>query len=282
MRIPVYAATLLRARSLSPRMRRVTLGGGGLAGFESTDLPDERIKLLLPQPGQARPVLPEIEGGEFRYPPRARRPISRTFTVRRFDPELVELEIDIALHDGPAAAWSQRAEPGVVVGVAGPTGGYQPALRPGRHLLVGDEAALPAIATIVERLPAEAHADALVEISDPNTRLAIESRAEVSWHWLDRPANGAPPGARLVQAVRDHASSLETAQVWAAGEAIAMRAIRRFIRDELELPRERFQVVGYWRHELSEDEAIDAHLAAVEAARAAGGGEIEVEDAGLY
>jgi NADPH-dependent ferric siderophore reductase len=282
MRYPVYAATVLGARSITPRMRRVTVGGGGLAGFTSTGLPDERIKLLLAQPGQTRPVLPEIDERGYHYPSRARRPINRTYTVRRFDPDATELEIDIALHDGPAAIWSQRVEPGEVVGIAGPSGGYEAVRSDATHLLAGDEAALPAIATIAERLPAGSRATALVEVADPSAEIAVDSRAEVSWRWLHREGNGVPPGARLVEEVRRSDRLARSAQVWAAGEAIAMRAIRRFLRDQLELPRERFQVAGYWRHELSEDEAIEAHLAAVESARAGGGSETEIEDAGIY
>jgi NADPH-dependent ferric siderophore reductase len=283
MRVPVYAATVRRARSLTPRMRRVTLGGQGLTGFTSRGLPDERVKLLLPQAGQERPVLPEINEDGYHYPPGARRPISRTFTVRRFDPEGLELEIDIARHDGSAAVWSVRARVGEVVGIAGPTGGYEPAANGGLHLIAGDEAALPAIATLLERLPAGARARVLVEVADASARLALDSRADAEVRWLDRGhAPGAPPGAVLVHAVRELPWPGEPVQVWAAGEALAMRAIRRFLRDDVGLPRERYQVVGYWRDELSEDQAIEAHLAAQEAARVAGRSEAEIEDAGLY
>lgn len=89
-------------------------------------------------------------------------------------------------------------------------------------------------------------------------------------------------GAALVRAVREATWPSEPPRVWAAGEAFAMRAIRRHLRDELGLPRERYRVVGYWRHALSEDEAIEAHLAAQDAARGAGASEEEIEDAGLY
>ena len=154
MRIPTFAVNVVGARSVTPRMRRVTLGGPVLEGFASSGLADERVKLLLPLPGQSRPVLPSIdERGYFHYPDGVERPISRTLTVRRFDAHACELDIDIALHEGRAAAWSLAAREGDEVGVAGPTGGYELATNGDSHLVAGDEAALPAIATILERLP---------------------------------------------------------------------------------------------------------------------------------
>ncbi|MQA74231.1 MAG: siderophore-interacting protein [Solirubrobacterales bacterium] len=281
MRIPVCRVVVRATRWLTPRMRRVTFGGPGLDGFASNDAADERVKLLL-SPSGGRPALPQIDERGLSYPPGAERPVSRTFTVRRFDPDAVELEIDIAHHNGRAAAWAARAQPGDEAAIAGPTGGYESAASPGCHLLAGDETALPAIATILERLPAGASAEALIEIGDRRAELELTSRADVRLRWLERNGARAPAGALLVEAMRALAWPPETPRVWAAGEALAMRAIRRHLRDELGLARDRFQVVGYWRDSLSEDEAIEAHLAAQEAARGAGASEAEVDDAGLY
>jgi NADPH-dependent ferric siderophore reductase len=281
MRIPVHPAVVRSSHALTPRMRRVTLGGEGLDGFGSRDAADERVKLLLSPSGDGGPVLPRIDERGYRYPPGAERPVSRTFTVRRYDPVAAELVIDIARHDGWAADWAARARAGEAVGIAGPTGGYGAASSEGRHLLAGDETALPAIATILERLPAAANAEVVVEIGERSAEQALTSRATVRSRWLVRDP-GAPAGARLVRALCDLEWGREPPRVWAAGEALAMRAIRRHLRDELRLARDRYQVVGYWRDSLNEDEAIEAHLAAQEAARAAGASEAEVEDAGLY
>jgi NADPH-dependent ferric siderophore reductase len=284
MRIPTVRVFVSRAESLSPRMRRVTLWGPELAGFASNGLADERVKLLLPQPGQERPVLPEPEVDEtgFRYPPGSVRPIARTLTVRRFDQDALELDLDIALHDGPAATWSVKAQPGDEVGVAGPTGGYDLSAADDHLMVLGDEAALPAIATILERLPNQASAHVLVEVGDPSGELDLPRSERAHVGWLHRDRHRVLPGGLLVDAARSWDWSLVPARVWAAGEALAMRAIRRHLRDVLGLPRERYQVVGYWRQRLSEEQAIETHLAAQSAARAAGASEDEVDDAGLY
>jgi NADPH-dependent ferric siderophore reductase len=242
-------------------MRRVTVRSPAFERFATRDLADERVKLLLPRPGQ--------------------RPLSRTLTVRRFDRRALELDLDIAVHDGAASAWSLHAREGDEIAILGATGGYE-LDGGGHHLLVGDEAALPGIATILERLAGAARADVLVEVADRSAELELETRAAARITWLHRDRHNARPGALLVGAVLGYRWPHAPVRVWAGGEALAMRAIRRHLRDELGMPRERYQVVGYWRNRLSEDQAIETHLEAQRIARAAGASEDEIDDAGLY
>lgn len=248
---PTYTATVLRAADITPRLRCVTVA---IDGFQTRDLPDERIKLTFPGP------------------------VRRTFTVRRHEGR--ELDIEFAIHDGPAVAWAYAARPGDELGVLGPSGGYEPGARGGRHLILGDESALPGIATILDRLPPDAVADVVVEVGDPAAELALGTAATARVRWVGRGA--APASARLVEAVLAFEWPEEPVAVWAAGESLAMRSIRRHLRDELALPRERLQAVGYWRDRFTEDESIEAHLAGQEKARAAGASEDEIHDAGIY
>ncbi|MDQ3760125.1 MAG: siderophore-interacting protein [Actinomycetota bacterium] len=283
MRVPTYVVPVRRGVAVSARMRRITLGGTELAGFVSTGLADERVKLLLPRPGQDRPVLPTVDEWGFHYPSGAVQPLSRTMTVRRFDPVALELDIDVALHDhGGAAAWALHTQKGDYVGIVGPTGGYRPAPEADCHVIAGDEAALPAICTIVERLPAGVHAHVFVEVENDADELTIESAADVQAVWLHRRGRVPSADGPLVRAVTGLAWPPGRVDVWAAGEALTMRALRRYLRDELRLDRDRFRVTGYWRHRLTEDKARATHLAAQDAARAAGASDNEVEDAGIY
>jgi NADPH-dependent ferric siderophore reductase len=244
-------------------MRRVTLRGAELRRFQTNGEADERVRLNLPAK----------DGG---------RPVSRTLTVRRFDPDALELDLDIALHDGPAASWSLTADVGEKVGIAGATGGYDLDGGPSRHLLVGDEAALPAIATILERLGEDARADVLLEAGDPSAELPLDTAADAEIAWLYRDGNGARPGELLVDAVLSYDWPAEPVRVWAAGESFAMRAIRRHVRDEIGVPHDLFRVVGYWRERLTEDQAIETHLEAQRVARDRGASDDEIHDAGLY
>ena len=164
MAVPSYHAVVVRTRAVTPRMQRVTVGGPGLEGFASRGVPDERVKLLLPQPGQERPALPVVDERGFGFAPGEERPTMRSFTLRRFDPATLELDLDFVTHDGHASAWARAARAGDAVGIMGPAGGYEPGAGARHHLLAGDETALPAIATILASLPAGTRADVLVEV----------------------------------------------------------------------------------------------------------------------
>lgn len=55
-RNPPRTFTVLANRSLTPHMRRITLGGAAIADFLA-DQASAYLKLLLPTPGFERPVL---------------------------------------------------------------------------------------------------------------------------------------------------------------------------------------------------------------------------------
>ncbi|MGH3586046.1 MAG: siderophore-interacting protein, partial [Pseudonocardia sp.] len=83
-------------RMLGSALLRLTLGGDGAAGFES-HAPCEHVKLIFPdEHGELR--LPEVNGLMLRWP--RPLPVSREYTVRRFDAQAGEIDIDIALHAG--------------------------------------------------------------------------------------------------------------------------------------------------------------------------------------
>lgn len=65
--------------AITPTYVRITFGGEQLAGFQSPD-PQDHFKLLLPNPGEEAPTLPEIGPDGMRYPEGAVRPVIRDYT----------------------------------------------------------------------------------------------------------------------------------------------------------------------------------------------------------
>ena len=63
----VYTAEVVATYDLSPTLRRVVLGGDGLAGYRTTGVGDEYIRLLFPAEGTTDPVLPTITDGNLDY-----------------------------------------------------------------------------------------------------------------------------------------------------------------------------------------------------------------------
>lgn len=233
-----------RSEQITPRMIRVTLGGDELAGFPGEG-PDRRVKMFFPVEGQERPAIPRASTGGPVWPAGEPRPAIRTYTVRRFDAEAGELDVDFVLHagHGPAAAWARAAAPGAWVGVSEPGGRYVPDPAAAFHVVIGDESALPAVATVLEALPPGAPAIAFLEVADAEEEQPLPGSAQIHWvHRGDREA-----GTALVEAVRDAELPAGRGQAWLAGESAAVRDLRKHLLDDRKLDRRAVYATGYWR-----------------------------------
>ena len=228
---------------LTPRMRRIVVGGPELEGFEVGE-PAASVRLLLPPPGKGSIVMPEWDGNQFKLPNGDRAPI-RTFTPRYLDTERLELTLDIVVHQGGVASeWARSAEPGLEVAVSGPGRGYTVDAAAPAYLLAGDETAIPAISQLVELLPPETPVAVHIEIADPRSGLELPShpKAEVTWHELPR---GSRPGDALVAAVE--AVGEISGVAWVAGEAASVQRIRKHLFEARGMPRSAATVRGYWK-----------------------------------
>ncbi|CAL9569336.1 putative protein [Streptomyces sp. enrichment culture] len=245
-----YSAQVVRTERLTPRMQRVVLGGEGLAGFSADTCTDHYVKLLFPAGGATYPEPFDMERIREEFP-RDRWPVTRTYTVRRWDAEHRELTLDFVVHgdEGLAGPWALRARPGETVRFMGPGGAYAPDPAADWHLLAGDESALPAIARSLEALPDGARAHAFVEVAGPEEEQKIDSDVEVVWlHRGDRPV-----GEALVEAVRALEFPPGRVHAFVHGEAGCVKELRRLLRVERAIAREDLSISGYWRLGHDED-----------------------------
>ena len=246
---------VVRTAALTPSMIRLTLGGPGLVGFYS-HCEEEHVRLVFPdEDGVLR--LPVPDGDMLNWPPP--RPVSREYTVRRHDPDAGELDLDVALHDGGLASdWVLTVPPGERIHVAGPPGGLAVPHGYDRWLLAGDLTALPAIARMLERLPADARGLAVVEVADASEEMPLTGPAGVEIRWAHR--DGVPAGASdvLDRSVRAFAPEPgERVFAWVAGESSSIRPLRRFLRDDLGLGPEDREVTGYWKRGVADFDGDD-------------------------
>jgi NADPH-dependent ferric siderophore reductase len=249
-------AQVLRTERITPHMVRLVLGGAGLDGFDATEFTDHYIKVLFAPEGVSYPEPLDIARIREEFA-REQWPVTRTYTVRTWDPALRELTVDFVVHgdEGLAGPWAARARPGETVRFLGPGGGYAPDLTADWHLLVGDESALPAIAAALERMPADAVVRAFVEVADAAEEQKIVSPAGVEVSWLHRGAR--PVGEALVEAVAALDFPAGAVSAFVHGEAGFVKELRRLLRVEHNVPRERLSISGYWRFGQS-DEACRA------------------------
>jgi len=173
---------VLRVIDLTPRMRRITLGGEQLQGFTSLGS-DDHIKLLFAETAEQQQA---IDAGNLGRDG-AVRPTMREYTPRRIDLVANELDIDFVLHgDGPASTWAAQAAPGQILHIAGPRASMVVPDIFDSYLLVGDETAIPAIGRRLEELPAGRQVLAVIQIEDEQERQPLPSQAQVEVIWVKR------------------------------------------------------------------------------------------------
>ncbi|MFD5114052.1 siderophore-interacting protein [Streptomyces sp. NPDC058220] len=281
--LPVRTIEVTRVARISPHMTRITFGGPDLADFALAG-PDQQVKLYFPRPGQTVPRLPGPgeDGdvmrwyGAFQAIEEAERPWTRSYTVRAHDPARGTIDIDFVLHGGgeggaagaepgPATRWARSATPGAVLGMFGPSAYFATPVPVGTTdwmLLAGDETALPAIGTLVEALPEGARAVVFVEVLDAAEEQRFETAGDVTVHWLHRGAAPAGSGGPLAAAVRAAVFPEGSVLAWLAGEAGAVRTLRRHLVEERGLGKRAVHFAGYWRLALTQDDApTEADLA---------------------
>jgi NADPH-dependent ferric siderophore reductase len=247
-----FVAQVVRTERLSASMVRVVAGGPGLASFVASESTDSYVKVVFVHPDTPRPLPLDDDGRvdldavrEAVAPEHA--PRQRSYTVRSFDAAAQELTLDFVVHgdEGVAGPWAAGAQPGDQVVFMGPGGGYAPDPAAGRHLLVGDASALPAIAVALEALAPDATGHVVVEVHDAGDEIDLPVPPGVELVWVH--AGDARPGTRLVEAVTGLPWAGDDVHAFVHGEAAAVKELRHHLRVERGLGLDRLSISGYWR-----------------------------------
>ncbi|MET3926827.1 siderophore-interacting protein [Devosia sp. 2618] len=242
-----HEATVLSRTQLTPGMVRVTLGGDGLAKFQPTGVGDEYLRLFFPNPETGKLHLPVItEEGRWTYPDGQDAVRCSTYTVRRHSSETGELDIDFVVHEGGLASeWAQKAAPGDSITINNPRGLYTPPEDTVWQLLIADATGLPALARLLEQTPKHIQSRVFIEVADVDHEQPLFAHPGATVTWLHKSGNGVAP-SRMEEVVRAVPLPSTPGYVWVAGEQKVVRTIRKFVRQDLKLPPERYELVGYW------------------------------------
>ncbi|NEE36697.1 siderophore-interacting protein, partial [Streptomyces sp. SID7982] len=119
----IHVTTVRSLRRITPRMVRLTLGGGDLSDFNSNGS-DQHVALYFYEPGVELPRPFTSEAARALLP--TARPRLRRYTIRDHRPELCEVDMDFVLHgpDQLASGWAERVRPGDEVIWFGPSPAY--------------------------------------------------------------------------------------------------------------------------------------------------------------
>lgn len=242
-----HNAYVISREFITPGMVRIVLGGAGLRNYSSTGIPDEFVRLYFPDENTGvvahpdLPVSPEQPADQ-----QIRRCHSEVYTIRSFDAVKRELVIDFVVHEGgKSSEWAQCAQGGDKLVLSSPHAMYLPPKPNCKQLLLCDATGLPALARILEMLPSETDALAVIEIAEPSHRYLLQSSCKLETIWLERRGNGVAP-SQLFSVLRSLSTDNLPDYVWMAGEHRQARAIRRHLRKQWGLSADRYTVVGYW------------------------------------
>lgn len=240
----------LTVKAVSPlggAMRRFVLGGDQLEpNFPFYPLaPIDHVKLAFPHPETGTIILPEF--GENGPQPRADGllPLTRDYSVRKFDAETKELTIDFVLHDhGPAGRWASHAKVGDPIGVIGPRGSriYSPDFD--SYVFLADLTGVPALCRWLEEIPSNKYTMAVVGVDSSQDVFSVHRHGQkrIQWHYPTDPTD------RLLNAVKDlDVDLLRRSYIWGGGEASELARIRRYLVRELGLDPKQVDLDGYWK-----------------------------------
>ncbi|MFJ2409644.1 siderophore-interacting protein [Pseudomonas sp. NPDC087814] len=229
---------VLRVVDITPRMRRITLGGPELAGFISLGS-DDHIKLLFPQNAAEQAAL---DSPDFNLRGDGPQPAMRDYTPRRYDLDIGELDIDFVLHgDGPASTWAEQAKVGQHLHIGGPRGSMIVPDIFDSYLLIGDETAIPAIARRLDELPAGRKVLAVIEIANAAEQQPLASAAEVEVIWVVRGQDD------LLETVQNLTLPDGSLYSFVATESKLSRQVRRVLLDTHNVNEAFLKAVGYWQ-----------------------------------
>ncbi|MFS0895219.1 siderophore-interacting protein [Microbacterium sp. 179-I 3D3 NHS] len=254
--------TVLRTERLSAHWVRVTLGGGEIDRFRPMGF-DQWFRLFLPIGGEAGlDRVPAKANRMFGYLkflriPDGERPVMRNYTVRAHRPATAdagaEIDVDFVLHGsaadgtaGPASRWAETCTPGEHVLVIDEGLTFNPQRGVDRVLLVGDETALPAIASICASLPASATGTAIIEVPSDDDALAFPHPSGIDVVFIVR-SHDAAPGSLAMEALAGMTLPHAPFHAYAAGEQSLASGVRKHLVGERGVDKNTVSFCGYWK-----------------------------------
>ncbi|MDN5703983.1 MAG: siderophore-interacting protein [Yaniella sp.] len=254
-RRPQMVMEVVAVETLSPTFKRITFGGADFDLFQDSEAVDKYVKLLLP-PDPTSGITPPFDMDELRKTlPKDELPLRRTYTVHSVDPASKTLKMDFVIHgaDGLAGPWAENAKVGDLLQFSGPGGKYQPDPEADWHLLVGDEAAIPAIGAVLAAMSEDAVGHALIEVATAADEWKLPAPKGVEITWLHRGGEFTPETTVLERAVKGLPWREGRVQAFVHGERESMKSLRKYLHDERGVDRANLSLSAYWAYGRGED-----------------------------
>ncbi|APC11691.1 MULTISPECIES: siderophore-interacting protein [Providencia] len=239
-------------RDVSPSIRCITFTGEKLSAYP-TGCEGGHLKIFLAPDLKSQPALPVLTEKGRSWPENEPHPFVRTYSVRAIRPEIKEIDIEFAMHDGvtgPAYLFARDAKPGNWMGITNP-GGPDPLLPIRKHyFMAGDSSSLPAIAALLEKMPKDAQGKVVLRLDSQEDIRELEKPQHVEIIWI---CGDITKTDALISTFKSWDIPTSDTAFWIAGEDQIIRDLRRFIRREKGFGREDIYAIPYWRHGYDEE-----------------------------
>ncbi|GAA3578504.1 siderophore-interacting protein [Nonomuraea rosea] len=235
--IGIRTTVVARRELVTPLMLRLTLAGPGLDGFHSYQC-DDHIRIVFPgADGTLRLPVPNDE--QLLDWPKP-FPLTRKYTVRRYDAAARELDLDIVLHEGGVMTdWAAAVAVGDEVAIAGPPGAKTFAHNYDHYVFAVDATALPAAARWLAESPSGVSAHLVIETDDAvEHAYPLDKRDGVEVIWLVRQGTR----SSLAETVRGLRLPDVRTFLFAAGEADDIKPLRSWSAGRMDS-----LFTGYWK-----------------------------------
>jgi NADPH-dependent ferric siderophore reductase len=189
--------------------------------------------------------------------PDGERPVMRNYSVRAHRPATAEsgaeIDVDFVLHGsaadgtaGPASRWAETCSPGEHVLIIDEGLTFNPERGTERVVLVGDETALPAIASICASLPDTAIGSAIFEVPSDDDALLFPHPPGIQVTWIVRP-HDEQPGVLALDELRSTVLPNMPFHAYAAGEQSLASGARKHLVGERGVDKHQVSFCGYWK-----------------------------------
>ncbi|MEN0041688.1 MAG: siderophore-interacting protein [Pseudomonadota bacterium] len=232
-------ARIVRVVSLCDTFKRVRLACGDLSAFDDRAI---HLRFALPRAGIDEIIWPYVGNNGAAVWPKGDATLHRpVYTARSIDHLRNELDIDVFLHDGGRiTGWIEQGLPDHTIGLTGPGGQGIPSCS--NITMFGDETAFPAMARILETLPANVQGTATFcahHATSLKYPVPDHASIEIIWHHVE---NGASMADLASHAFQD---GVDDRFVWFAGEKNDAAKIRTSFA-EARGEKKNSYIAGYW------------------------------------
>lgn len=226
---------------ISPHMRRITLSGQSLSDFP-IGKESAHVKVIFPNPESIdkQPKLGLYLGF---------KKWMRSYTIRQFDPLKMELTLDFAVHDhkGLATNWACQAKKGDYLGIAGPGALKHASLDTHKHLFFGDLTALPAIASILEKLAHDAIGSAYIQVPNKQDIQVLKAPTGISINWLvttDKLTDD------FLNGLKSESTELANTAIFMACEASIIKQLKSYLNKNCQYNKSTLYASAYWNQKI--------------------------------